>query len=251
MVERSLSVVVPAFNEEHRLRETLGELVRFLRETRNAFEILVVDDGSEDRTSEIVKKCAGDNEPGMIRLLAHPTNRGKGFSVRQGALAAEGELLLMTDADLSTPLTELEKLEKALEESSLDIAFGSRAIVGAQIRVHQPWYRERLGKTFNGLMRLLTRLQFKDTQCGFKLFRMSSCRAVFERQRLEGFAFDVEILFIAQKWGLRVAELPVEWHHSGDSRVHPFVHAPSVIVDLLRLHLNNASGSYDRGASSL
>ena len=144
MVERSLSVVVPAFNEEHRLRETLGELVRFLRETRNAFEILVVDDGSEDRTSEIVKKCAGDNEPGMIRLLAHPTNRGKGFSVRQGALAAEGELLLMTDADLSTPLTELEKLEKALEESSLDIAFGSRAIVGAQIRVHQPWYRERL-----------------------------------------------------------------------------------------------------------
>lgn len=251
MSNRPLSVVVPAFNEELRLRASLEELVRVLRESRDAFEILVVDDGSQDRTAEIVRGCAKHHETGMIRLLTHETNRGKGFSVRQGALAADGELLLMTDADLSTPLSELEKLERRLEESSLDIALGSRAVPGARIEIHQPWYREGLGKSFNRLMRWVTGLPFKDTQCGFKVFRMSTCRDVFERQRLEGFAFDVEILFIAGKWGLRAEEIPVEWHHSDDSRVRPFSHAPSVIVDLLRLHLNNANGLYDRGSSSV
>jgi dolichyl-phosphate beta-glucosyltransferase len=251
MPSRPLSVVIPAYNEELRLQETLEELVRFLRSSRDAFEILVVDDGSEDRTAAIIRKCAERNEPGMIRLLTHEANRGKGFSVRQGALAAEGELLLMTDADLSTPLGELEKLETRLETSSLDIAFGSRAVPGARIEVHQPWYRESLGKGFNRLMRWVTGLPFQDTQCGFKLFRMSTCRSVFERQRVDGFSFDVEVLFIALKWGLRVEEIPVEWHHSGDSKVRPFSHAPSVIVDLLRLHLNNANGLYDRESSSM
>ncbi len=246
----SLSVVVPAFNEELRLRRTLERLVRHLRSSRKAFEILVVDDGSDDRTGEITRECAARNEEGMIRLLSHETNRGKGFSVRQGVQAAEGELLLMTDADLSTPVTELEKLECALERSSLDIAFGSRAVEGSDIRVHQPWYREGLGKGFNRVVRLLTGLPFRDTQCGFKLFRMSTCRPLFERQQLEGFSFDVELLFIARKWGLRMAELPVVWHHSPDSKVRPLTQAPSVVVDLVRLRLNNAKGLYDRSTST-
>lgn len=251
MSEASLSIVIPAFNEEQRLRETLDRLVDYCRSTRSAFEILVVDDGSVDRTSGIVQSCAAESEPGMIRLLSHQPNRGKGFSVRQGALAAGGDLMLMSDADLSTPIAELEKLQNELETSSLDIAFGSRGVAGAEIQIHQPWYRERLGKGFNRLMRLITGLPFQDTQCGFKLFRMSTCRPVFERQQLEGFAFDVELLFIACKWGLQVREIPVVWHHSPDSKVQPVTHAPSVIVDLLRLRLNNANGIYDRRASSV
>jgi len=245
-----LSVVIPAFNEELRLRGTLDRLVDYLQGSREAFEILVVDDGSEDATREIARETAQKNPSGMISLLTHDGNRGKGFSVRQGALATKGDLLLMTDADLSTPIEELGKLETALVSSPLDIAFGSRAIEGARIQLHQPWYRETLGKGFNRVMRLLTGLPFRDTQCGFKLFRMSTCRPLFQRQRLDGFVFDVELLFIAEKWGLRVAELPVAWHHSGDSRVRPVSHAPSVLVDLLRLHLNNAHGLYDREAGS-
>ena len=250
MAKRPLSVVVPAFNEERRLGDTLDLLVRFLSGSRDAFEILIVDDGSSDATRRIAQERARAQPSGMIRILAHDTNRGKGFSVRRGALAAEGDLLLMADADLSTPLSELEKLEAALESAPLDIAVGSRAVEGAEIRVHQPWYRERLGKGFNGVVRMLTGLPFRDTQCGFKLFRMSACRKIFERQRIEGFAFDVEILFIARKWGLRTAELPIIWNHFADSKVDPVAHAPSVIVDLLRLHLNNAKGIYDRVATS-
>jgi dolichyl-phosphate beta-glucosyltransferase len=245
-----LSVVIPAFNEELRLRDTLEHLVAYLQSSRDSFEILVVDDGSTDGTGEVAGQVARKNPAGMIRLLTHAGNRGKGFSVRQGALAAEGDLLLMTDADLSTPIEELGKLESALLTTPLDIAFGSRAVEGSRIQVHQPWYREALGKGFNRVMRLLTGLCFRDTQCGFKLFRMSTCRSLFERQRLDGFVFDVELLFIAAKWQLRVAELPVAWHHSGDSRVRPVSHAPSVLVDLARLHLNNAHGLYDRGVGS-
>lgn len=245
--EPFLSVIVPAFNEEARLAASLERIEHYLLGRGKRFEIIVVDDGSTDRTAEIGRLLAESRTRGnRVRLLCNGVNRGKGFSVRSGMLEAHGELALMTDADLSTPIEEIEKLERRLERESLDLVFGSRDLADSDVQVRQPWIRETLGKLFNRLVRLVTGLPYRDTQCGFKLFRMSSCRPLFERQAVEGFIFDVEILFVARKWSLRMAEVPVIWRHAAGSKVNVLATAPSTIVDLLRIHLNNARSRYSR-----
>jgi glycosyltransferase involved in cell wall biosynthesis len=242
-----ISVVVPAFNEENRLEGTLRAILGYLNQRRGAFEILVIDDGSTDRTAQVAESVSRWREAGdRIRLLREPVNRGKGFGVRSGMLAAHGRFALMTDADLSTPIEELDRLQDVLDKFQADLVFGSRDIRGSRIEIRQPRSREILGKSFNRFIRLLTGIPYRDTQCGFKLFRMSTCRGIFERQRLNGFAFDVELLFIARKWNLKLHEVPVTWSHCEGSKVSFAQHAPSILIDLARLQLNNASGAYNR-----
>lgn len=247
MVEPALSVIVPAYNEASRLELSLSRIQAYLKDRQIPYEILVVDDGSQDATVEVAEHFSREHaRPEEVRILRNPVNRGKGYAVREGMLAARSDLGLMTDADLSTPITELAKLEACLQSGELDIAMGSRDLEQSQVEIRQPWRREALGKLFNRVVRLLTGLPFQDTQCGFKLFRLNSCRDVFRCQRTHGFVFDVEILVIAHEWGLRAEEVPVVWRHAEGSKVRPIGHLVPVVIDLLRIRLNNARGLYRR-----
>ncbi|GAB4253910.1 MAG: glycosyltransferase family 2 protein [Acidobacteriota bacterium] len=242
-----LSIVMPAYNEEARLAATFVQLAAYFAAEGRRYELILVDDGSRDRTAQLAASLGPSLEPwGELRLLRNECNRGKGYSVRRGMLAARGVLALMTDADLSTPLDQLPLLERALHERDLDVAIGSRAIPGAQVLIHQSAVREKLGVLFNLLVRRVTGLPFRDTQCGFKLFRLATTREIFRVQRLSGWAFDVELLFIARRWGLRVEEVPVVWRHAEGSKVQVAAQAPRVLVDVLRIRLNNARGFYRR-----
>lgn len=241
-----LSVVVPAFNEESRLKESLGRILDYLKSRGFSYEVLVIDDGSSDLTYSIAEGFAFENEGKSLRVYRNERNRGKGYSVRRGMLRATGRFALLTDTDLSAPIEELEKLEQPVFSGECDIAFGSRDVTGSEVVIHQPWIREHAGKVFNLIVRLLTSLPYKDTQCGFKLFKMESCRDIFSKQRIERYAFDVEILFVAKKWGLVTKEVPVLWRHSEDSKVRLFPDAPLTGFDLLRIHLFNLLGYYRR-----
>ena len=239
---RSLSIIVPAYNEEARLPETLRQIEEYVAQTGWAFhEILVVDDGSKDGTFAAASAFAAENS--NIRVLRNPGNRGKGYSVRHGMREAKGEWCLFTDADLSAPIDELETLWRALQREKADIAIGSRALDRSLIGVHQPGLRETAGKVFNLVMRLTTGLRIADSQCGFKLFRQSVAQEVFSRQTLEGFGFDVEVLFIAKQRGYKIAEVPVHWNHAEGSRVGMFtgLHA---FAELALVRWNALRGRY-------
>ncbi len=210
-----VSVVIPAFNEEIRLSSTLARVKAYLDRMGIPYEVIVVDDGSQDKTVALAQQIRSGFP--QLRVLANVRNRGKGFSVRRGFLEARAPLVLFTDADLSAPIEEYEKLRSALE--GYDGAIGSRALEQSEVFEHQSAFRELSGKMFNRVMRLLTRLEFQDTQCGFKLFRQKPFLPVFTAQRTEGFAFDVEILFLARRFGLRVVEVPVRWGNVEGTRV--------------------------------
>jgi len=230
-----LSVVIPAFNEARRLGATLARLRRHLE--ARSHEILVVDDGSTDGTAEVAR-AAGDD----VRVLRHEPNRGKGYAVRRGMQAATGEVRLMTDADLSTPIEELAKLEAALDRG-FDVAIGSRAVAGARIEVHQPAYREAMGRAFNVLVQALLLPGLADTQCGFKLFSARAADAAFGACRLDGFSFDVEALYVARRRGLRIAEVPVVWRNDAATRVS-LGGGSAAFLDLLRIRLSAFRGNY-------
>ncbi len=219
-----LSVIIPAYNEESRIPATLEAAAGCL-EGRCSYEIVVVDDGSTDGTAEVCRSFFKKNPCG--RVLENPRNRGKGCSVRRGMMSAEGEYCLFSDADMSTPIEEVEKLLAAADEG-FDIAIGSRGLPGSDIRVHQPLLRESMGKCFNLLVRLLAVRGIRDTQCGFKLFKRECARDVFGRSRLDGFSFDVEALMVARLLGYSIKEVPVVWNNSPASRV-------SVVRDPLRM----------------
>lgn len=215
---RSLSVVIPAFNEERRLPDTLENLVSFFDTLAlKALEILIVDDGSTDSTADVVRRRMQSDV--RFRLLQNPGNRGKGYAVRHGMLQSQGEWRLLTDADLSTPITELWKLYRAADANNAAVAIGSRAIDRSLIARHQSFLRELGGRFFNVVMRGITGLRFGDTQCGFKLYRADAAGAIFSRQRLDGFSFDVEDMFIAQRLGITVTEVPVAWANAEGTKV--------------------------------
>jgi dolichyl-phosphate beta-glucosyltransferase len=242
----TLSIIIPAYNEEDRIGPTLERITRHLGSRAISFEVRIVDDGSTDRTLEIVDRFARQEDlPGAIHIHGNATNRGKGYSVRRGMLEAQGDYALFTDADLSAPIEELSKLEKDVMEGGSDIAFGSRDVEGSDVQVHQPWWRESSGKLFNQLVRLCTGLPYRDTQCGFKLFRMSCCKNLFKMQTLFDFGFDVELLYVARKWGLRMKEVPVAWRHSPGSKVRFVPHAFGMLVDLLKIRVNDWRGRYE------
>jgi glycosyltransferase involved in cell wall biosynthesis len=238
----SISIVVPAYNEERRLPSTIDALVAYLAGRGFAFaEIVIVDDGSTDATAALVERRRAENP--SIRLLRNPGNRGKGYSVRHGMLEAAGEWILFTDADLSAPIEELDKLETAAGGERAEVAIGSRALDRSLIARHQPGLRETAGRFFNLVMRLVTGLPFRDTQCGFKLFEARAAREIFRRQRLDGFGFDVEALFIARRLGFRVAEVPVRWSDVEGTKVST-LNGLAAFVDLARVRLHQWSGKY-------
>jgi dolichyl-phosphate beta-glucosyltransferase len=235
MTEPALSIVVPALNEEDRLPRTLERIASHLSRRREGYELVVVDDGSRDRTAERAQAAGAT-------VLRNETNRGKGYAVRRGMLAARGARRLMTDADLSTPIEELDRLCARMDEGH-DVVIGSRALPGSRIEVRQPWYRENMGRVFNLFVRALAVPGVTDTQCGFKLFSGAAARDVFSAARLDGFSFDVEVLFLARRKGYRIAEVPVVWRNDAATRVS-LLRGFLAFPDLLRIRANDWRGRY-------
>jgi dolichyl-phosphate beta-glucosyltransferase len=228
MAEVELSVVIPAYNEAHRLGDTLERIVEYLRERGESYEILVVDDGSTDRTAAL----AEEHRNRGVWTLQLATNRGKGGALRHGVVATSGRRVLLTDADLSTPIEDLETLEPHLAE--VDVVFGSREVEGARVERYQPFHRVFLGRLFSLFVRALGIRGFRDTQCGFKLLKGGVARDVFPRLRVNGFAYDVEMVLVAQRLGYAVREVGVTWRDSPVSRVLPLTHGPRMLLDVLR-----------------
>jgi len=243
-----LSIVIPAFNEESRLPKTLDCIFAYLQARSRRAEVIVVDDGSSDRTPEVVSAFR-KKYPGL-RLVSNTGNRGKGFSVRHGILEARGEIALFSDADLSTPIEEADKLLAALREQGYDAAIGSRAMDRSLIEVHQSVIREQAGIFFNRVVRWIMGIEFSDTQCGFKSFRRERARIIFEQQRIERFGFDPEILFLAKRNGLRVAEIPVRWSHDSATKVKVVADGIRMFLDLLLIRWYAIRGYYPRAPKS-
>jgi glycosyltransferase involved in cell wall biosynthesis len=241
-LKRSISIIVPAYNEQSRLPDTIRRIEDYLTQADWEFhEIIVVDDGSTDATADCAEEFARMNS--NVRVLRNPGNRGKGFAVRHGMLEARGEWRLFSDADLSAPIEEIEKLWCAVDRDKALIAIGSRALDRSLIGVHQPGFRETAGKFFNAVMRIAIGLKISDTQCGFKLFRGDVAKELFSRQRLERFGFDVEVLFIADLRGYRIAEVPVRWNHVEGSKVSVF-NGLQAFLELAEIWANTIWGRY-------
>jgi len=235
----SLSIVIPAYNEERRLPQTLERIMEWLGQGSIAFhELIVVDDGSRDATASVVEKLQQAHS--SVRLLRNPGNRGKGYAIRHGMLEARGEWILYTDADLSTPIAEISKLYAATVEQKADVAIGSRALNRALVSVHQPAFREYSGRFFNLVMRTVTGLQFRDTQCGFKLFSAAAARQIFPLQKQDGFSFDVEDLVIAKKLGLNAIEVPVRWANVEGTKVR-LTQGLKSFTDLLQIRRDQSN----------
>lgn len=216
----SLSVVIPAYNEAARLGNTLTAVVNYLRQSWPEAELIVVDDGSIDHTGNLARELFDKNARDLrTSVISYKSNLGKGRAVRLGLLAARSDVILFSDADLSTPITETPKLVDPILNGQFDVTFGSRALDRKLIGVHQPWRREQGGRVFNLVVRLATGLPFWDTQCGFKAFRMSVCRPLVEAATVDRFGFDVELLYLAFRAGLRLREVPVRWDHNEGSTV--------------------------------
>jgi glycosyltransferase involved in cell wall biosynthesis len=235
------SFVIPAYNEGVRLRPTLHALIRHIQEQNWDAEILVVNDGSTDDTAQIVRKY-GKAHP-QVLLVENPGNRGKGFSVRNGMLHARGDICLFSDADLSSPITEAQKLFDAIAQGA-DIAIGSRWLQAELQTERQPLYRQAFGRIYNLVLRVFLGLRFADTQCGFKAFRRDAAQRIFPLQRIERWGFDPEILFLARRVGLRVKEVPVLWAHSEGTRLHPFRDGLRMFLEVIRIRWYAIAGDY-------
>ncbi len=240
-MEATYSIVIPAFNEAARLRRTFDEVTAFVSKQRWKAEIVVVNDGSTDDTADIVREYASKNP--LIRLVENPGNRGKGFSVRNGMLNAHGDILLFTDADLSAPMTEAPKLIAAIEAGA-DIAIGSRWLDPSLQTHRQSLLRQVLGRVYNVLMRIILGLDFKDTQCGFKAFTRNAARLVFPSQHIERWGFDPEVLFVARRQRLKIAEVPVRWGHDSGTRIHPFRDGFQMFTEMLSIRWTDMRGDY-------
>lgn len=239
-----LSIVIPAFNEEHRLPKTLDRVVSYLQTKPDWAEVIVVDDGSTDATARVVRDYG--QKYSALRMVSNGRNKGKGFSVRHGMLEARGDVALFSDADLSTPIEEADKLLSAVRDQGYDAAIGSRTVDRSLIEVHQSAIREQAGIFFNRVVRWIMGIDFSDTQCGFKAFRREPSRIIFEQQRIERFGFDPEILFLAKRNGLRVAEVPVRWSHDSATKVHVMADGVRMFFELLLVRWNAMRGLYPR-----
>lgn len=240
--EPAYSIVIPAYNEEARLPATLEKVLAFVREQKWSAEVIVVNDGSRDGTADLVRKLAA-REPALL-LVENPGNRGKGYSVRNGMLCARGRVVLFSDADLSSPISEAPKLLAALAGGA-SVAIGSRWMQADLQTKRQSWLRQILGRVFNLLARVILGLQFHDTQCGFKAFTREAAQAIFPLQKIERWGFDPEILFLAQKLGFKIEEIPVLWGHSGGERIHPLRDGAKMLIEMLRIRWYAIRGAYN------
>src|SRR5215813_13919722 len=246
-----LTIVVPAYNESARLAKTVVTILDYLNRNNPASELIVVDDGSSDDTSAVAERAIASSGTINARVIRYEPNRGKGFAVRTGLLAAAGNVALFSDADLSTPITETPKLIDPITAGDCDVAFGSRALDRSLIGVHQSWRREQGGRVFNLAVRLATGLPFWDTQCGFKAFRMSVCRPVIEAATIDRFGFDVELLYVCYSAGLRLREIPVRWDHSEGSKVSLAGDSFKMLSEVALIRRQARRGVYDRAIKAI
>lgn len=234
-----LSVIVPAYNEEQRLPGSLRRVAGYLGKQEYASEVIVVDDGSEDGTAQVVEEMMTELP---ILSLIRREHRGKGHAVKRGMLAGRGEYLFICDADLSMPIEELYKFLPPVLEG-YDVAIASREVAGAR-RYDEPSHRHLMGRVFNWMVRLFAVRGFQDTQCGFKCFKRETAREVFTYQTMDGWGFDVEVLFIAQKRGYVIVEVPINWYYNASSRIHPVRDSIGMFSEVLKIRLNDWKGRY-------
>jgi glycosyltransferase involved in cell wall biosynthesis len=239
-----LSIVIPAYNEAGRIAESLEAIHKYIQGKKFLVEIIVVDDGSTDDTVKIASERPG------VRVLRNTGNRGKGYSVRHGVMEARGEFILFSDADLSAPIEEADKLLAAMESSQADAVVGSRALQRELIGAHQSALREWGGRFFNLLVRIFSGLKIYDTQCGFKLFRAQTTRKAFELQRVERFGFDPEVLFLVERLGGKVVEVPVRWNHNPATKVHYLRDSLHMTLDLIVLRWRAVAGHYEKSIAN-
>jgi dolichyl-phosphate beta-glucosyltransferase len=242
-----LSVVIPAYNEEGRLPDTLISIYEFLSSHQKSFEILVVDDGSSDDTAEAVKIFGQHNDG--VRLVSYKPNQGKGYAVRAGVMAADGELILFDDADGASPIQELVRLEGAIV-SGADVAIGSRAKPDSDRQVKALAYRKHIGNVFNFIVQSLLIRGIYDTQCGFKLFTKSAAKDIFSVAQVNGYGFDVEVLHIAQRKGYKVSEVAIDWTNIDGSKVNVWTDSPKMFTEVLGIKLRSLLGAYGKAMSS-
>ncbi len=227
-----LTVVIPAFNEEKRISTTLHQIDSYLASQAYSYEIIVVDDGSQDKTAPFVARLC--NNMASIRLIKNGRNRGKGFSVKRGVMSARGEHILFSDADLSTPIEEVEKFISWFQDG-YEVVIGSRGLPDSNILIHQPFHRESMGLVFNLLVQMLLIKGRKDTQCGFKGFQRQAAENIFRHSTINGFGFDVEVLYLADKLGYKIREVPITWRNSKNSSVRLISSSMGMLIDLLKI----------------
>jgi dolichyl-phosphate beta-glucosyltransferase len=242
----TLSIVVPAYNEAARLGKSLPEILDYLNREVSSPELIIVDDGSTDDTAAVAREILAKPDRVRASVVSYQSNLGKGRAVRLGLLAARGDVGLFTDADLSTPISETPKVVEPIVSGECDLVFGSRALDRGLIGVHQPWRREQGGRVFNLAVRLATGLPFWDTQCGFKAFRMDVCRPLLEGATIDRFGFDVELIYLAYRAGLRLREVPVRWDHNEGSKVNVFSDSFKMLNEVGLIRQQARRGVYDK-----
>lgn len=246
----SLSIVIPAYNEAERLGTTLRTVMDYLNQHRPGAELIVVDDGSSDKTADLARETLANSSTLRTSVISYQSNLGKGRAVRLGLLASRGDVALFSDADLSTPITEAPKLIEPVQRGECDVVFGSRALDRSLIGVHQPWRREQGGRVFNLVVRLATGLPFWDTQCGFKAFRMAVCRPIIEGATIDRFGFDVELLYVAHRAGLKLREIPVRWNHYDGSKVDVMSDSFKMLGEVGLIRRQARRGVYDNAVKA-
>ena len=248
MAHPQLSIVIPAYNESARIGATLERVMSCVAEQGWDAEVLVVDDGSEDDTAVIVEDWMRSHP--RLHMVKNPGNRGKGYSVRNGLLQAAGDVVMFTDADLSAPMEEAERLIAAIDAGA-DVAIGSRWMDRTRQTIHQPLYRQFFGRCFNWITRRVMGLPFKDTQCGFKAFRREAAQVIFRLQTIERWGFDPEILFIARKLKYTIREVPVTWGHDERSRMSYLRDGIKMLEDMAKIRSNSLRGRYDEAIAAM
>lgn len=241
-----LSIVIPAFEEQDRLGESVEKILNFIKKENLNAELIIVDDGSKDKTAEVGKNVCTKFPEIQTNVIRYEENRGKGFAVKTGLLVAQADIALFSDADLSTPIEETPKLVEPIKKGEFDVTFGSRALDRSLIGTRQPWRREQGGKVFNFIVRTLTGLPFWDTQCGFKAFNMKKFRPLLDVMQIDRFGFDVEFLYVANLHGLKLKEIPVRWDHDERTKVNVFRDSQRMFNEVRLIRKNAKKGVYGK-----